>query len=408
MNPNYSFWYLCGALIFYSISCYREKSLIHLLTPYFLINIAAPLLLDYVYLKNFFFDNEIKNIVPVYNLIIIKWVGLLFGYYCCRKKKPKKKNKLPPVEYPIFISWLLLILAVIIYMVVVIKNYDLINNPRDIYTSTRSGYGLYYYTSIFLLYLSSIFYLFGHKQGFLKNLVYFSILITAISFYGSKSPFITILFIILMYHISVKKQIFGFIHCILISFSLLISLFFVFKITKPDFNLSNSFQNISTYADYNRNAALVVENPRPSSSGKLFLEDMFYSLIPRQILPSKPKNFGSFKLSEYYFPDWFDLDSGSPAFGVGIYIAEFKQYANFIMLLVSFIQGFILRMLIIKQEKKNTVSNFVLVLFFAGISIIQLGVGFQIIPIVALVTTISILEEYYQLKRSKAKNNEQL
>lgn len=398
MQANFALWYLSAAIFFYIISCFLNKSFIHILTPFFLINIASSLFFDYVYFKIFTSDISIKTLVQIYNIIILNWLGFFLGFCCKRKKKTQLSKNLNQIKYPKVLSWLLLVLAVILYMFVLVPNYDLANNPRDIYSLTRTGNGLYYYSSMTLMYLSVIFYLFSYNTKKKETFVFISILVCLLSIYGSKSPLISILFIVLIYYIYVKKQKYGLMKGIPVLLSIITVVIFAFKITKPDSNFTDSLKSISVYTDYNRNAALVIEDPFPSSNGMLFLEDIIYSIIPRQVMPSKPKNFGSFKLSEFYYPDWFNKDCGSPAFGVGLYLSEFKNYAGTIMFVASFFNGFILNRITTNQNNKNKVSNFILVLFFSGVSIVQLGVGFQVLPIIILVLIIAFFEKSIKQK----------
>jgi hypothetical protein len=138
--------------------------------------------------------------------------------------------------------------------------------------------------------------------------------------------------------------------------------------------------SIASYSDYNRNASLILEDSNAKTyDGRLNLENFAYSKIPRSLWPEKPKNFGSFFLAETYFPQIFELDHGAPSFGIGIYFADFGVFAYFFIAAVSFFTGRLLRYFIGICERRASVYSFIMILFFADVVILPVGVGYFLI-----------------------------
>ena len=74
-----------------------------------------------------------------------------------------------------------------------------------------------------------------------------------------------------------------------------------------------------------KNESLVIDDKNMSLMfGKMMFEEFFVSKIPRVFYQNKPKDFGQFYLAEKYYPDRFDMDTGSPSFGKAIRITSYN------------------------------------------------------------------------------------
>ncbi|MBS1813495.1 MAG: hypothetical protein JSS87_01330 [Acidobacteria bacterium] len=259
-----------------------------------------------------------------------------------------------------------------------IKFREYLFSPREIYVQTRTGYGLYFFVSILLCNIGFILYLFKENKTKIGTIFYFSICTILLYFHGTKGSIVTLLLVYILYQVHVNRKAISLSRALTISFILSGALILLFSAFKKADNDAPLFLSIAGYADYTRNAIMVIDSPPPKYPylGRIAFEEEVYSRIPRALMPNKPKNFGSYHLAEYYFPSWFEGDTGSPSFGIGVQYADFGPFILFILPLLYGLAAYITCGIIKLNERQRRVDLFIVMLFFAGIVIMPLGSGY--------------------------------
>jgi oligosaccharide repeat unit polymerase len=268
---------------------------------------------------------------------------------------------------------------------------DMLATPRKIYENTRSGYGIFLFTTALLNNLAFIVFLFNKRKTFFGSIIFFVFLLANIYFHGSKGQFITIVMIYFAYITYVLGRKMGgkkFLVNFGIASAFLVSLFAVF--TAKQSNLVEMAVNISSYSDYTRNGNKVIDSDFPLQYGRLVVEQNLYSRLPRVIYPEKPKDFGYFLLAKTFYPEWFENDTGSPAFGMGGVWADFGIFAIVYFFAWAFVLGVIFKTLVVKLKKTANMGIFILVLFFMGIELIPLGAGYLVVEHLFLAIILSL------------------
>lgn len=268
-------------------------------------------------------------------------------------------------------AWALMGAAWALYMPVLYEFRDYISNPREIYTRTRTGYGVSFFGSALLLNVAFICYLFQSKKSRVMAGAFVLSALGLAYLHGSKGQLVTYPLEWLIFLVYVRKERVGLLKTAgfaLLFASLLGSMFFIFASESSKADLAVS---LIEYSDYTRNAMMVIDDhgARPAW-GRLTFEDNVYSRMPRVLFPEKPKNFGQFRLAERYYPDWFDADTGSPAFGIGVQYADFGSLSVFYLIAFSAF-GAIMVNSFVNSEPNS--ANFLMLLFFCGLGAIPAG-----------------------------------
>jgi hypothetical protein len=140
-------------------------------------------------------------------------------------------------------------------------------------------------------------------------------------------------------------------------------------------NAADALEAISEYSDYTRNAMLVIDSHYPLQYGRFTIESNTFAVVPRQLMPGKPKNFGSLALAEEFYPRWFDEDTGSPAFGVGVQYADFGNLAIIYLALAAALKGWLARVFVNRLKLTKHPADFFMVVFLAEVSVFPVGAG---------------------------------
>ena len=140
--------------------------------------------------------------------------------------------------------------------------------------------------------------------------------------------------------------------------------------------LSELFSIVAGYADYSRNAVMLVDDDKSISFGRLTFESNFYSRIPRALFADKPKDFGGFSLAMKYFPESFRQDEGVPSFGIGVFYADFSVLSILFLALCNFIGGIITKCFVKRLAIYQSPIDFVVVVFMSGITLLPIGSGY--------------------------------
>ena len=384
-------------LLIYIIFCRDTGSYINSLTPYFILTFSTKFFLDIIY--NYIYDINREYFITfiIYSSYVCELFFLVIGYNLAKNNTVSIKLFNIHLNKEFYL-WIILGISYFIYSPVIIEYYDYIVDPREIYIRTRTGYGLYYFLSIATANLSFICFLFTKEKNKIKSIIYLILYTFNLYLHGSKGVLITPIFIYILYLVCLKSIKFNLIN----SFKFLIIIFssaiILFSITLPETMRDNLLIGILNYSDYNRNMEKLIVDPIPPTYGKLTIENNILSLIPRIIYPEKPKNFGSFYLSEIYYPEWFYMDSGSPAFGNGTYFSDFGYYFFLYLAIVSFIFGYLLRLFFNSTKKFKTIFYFIIYLALAWSPIIDTAVGSPLIPNLLVTLLLAILVFFVKLR----------
>jgi len=265
--------------------------------------------------------------------------------------------------------------GIMLYVPVLIQFREFIFDPRQIYAQTRTGFGIHAFVSSTLAYTAVILILFSRRSKILK--IFVILLATGLlSLHGSKGQVLSVVLILLLYYVYVlgQKVALGRAMIVYACSAIVVLLLFAATMSLGE-NAADALEAISKYSDYTRNAMLVIDSRYPVQYGRLTLESNTLGLVPRQLMPGKPKNFGAFALAEEFYPEWFDGDTGSPAFGVGLQFADFGSWAVVYLAFVAALRGWLARVFVNRLKMTKHPADFFVVVFLADVSIFPLGVG---------------------------------
>lgn len=381
------FVFLCVIfkLFLYYLVSRKEKSYINVLTPSYLISLPAMDILPVIYLFMHGSVYSLSEYVFVYTCLIVESAAFVISYLYW----PKVSFRLPYDHHGNNITLIAissLAFAILIYSPILVQFSGDFYHARSIYTMTRTGYGIYSYTSSLLPYIAVIAVLFVRRNILLKSFVVI-VSLFVLYLHGSKGQVLSGIFIILMYFVYVKRvkvnlKMASYIGA---AISLFIALMFVFTMHIKSFG---TFVNdLSGYSDYTRNAAMVVNSGIGPFWGKLTLEDNVLSVLPRRLYPNKPRDYGSFYLAKVFYPASFKRNQGTPAFGVGIQYADFGVFSIVYLMLFGVFHGGLLSMFVRRLKKTRSAPVFLVVVFLVGVSLIPTGVGWYL-PEVLLISLI--------------------
>jgi hypothetical protein len=358
----------------YLVLSSREGTSINILTPSLVMAVPAYYLLPFAYLKLFGVEGSNYAHVCVYSALAVETLAFVFAYM----RTGDKVVRLPGVSsYSNFglISLLCLGLGVLLYAPVIIEFREFILDPRQIYTRTRTGFGIQAFISSTFAYLAVILILFS--KGSKKIKVLTILLATGLlSLHGSKGQVLSVISILLLYYVYVlgRRVTFARSMLVYVCAGMVVLLLFAATMSLGE-NAADALEAISKYSDYTRNAMLVIDSNFPLQYGRLTIESNTIGIVPRQLMPGKPKNFGTFALAEEFYPEWFDVDTGSPAFGVGVQYADFGVLSILYLGIMTALKGWLARIFVNRLALTKHPADFFMVVFLADISVFPTGVG---------------------------------
>jgi hypothetical protein len=359
-----------GAYIFVSR---REGSYLNVLTPSFAISIPAYYLLPLFYTNAFGADYSSYAYFYVYSTLAIE--NVVFAYVYTRPKAPLVRL---PFEYGYsnfgLMGFVALTAAVLLYLPVLLEFPQYILDPRQIYSQTRTGFGVNFYISATLAYLAVVLILFSKRSFLVKALV---VLVSGLvlSLHGSKGQVLSLIFLVMIFEIYVMGRRFKLMPALLASAGIAVVGLGLFAATMVLGGPLEAVEAISEYSDYTRNAMLVIDSHFPIQYGRLTLESNIISLIPRAVMPSKPKNFGGLYLDDEFYPDSMDADAGAPAFGIGVQYADFGVLAIVYLGFFAALRGWLAHLFVHRLRLTRHPADFVLVAFLADVSLFPIGAG---------------------------------
>jgi hypothetical protein len=350
-----------------------EGSYVNILVPSLLIAIPAHYILPLGYMRLFGTEGSPYAYIYVYAALAVENVAFVLAY----TRTEKKIFRLPfTASYRNF-TWLAigcLVLSGLIYVPVLLQFREFLLDPRQIYNLTRTGFGPQSFLSSTLAYLAIIFILFTNQSRITKSWMIataFGLLLL----HGSKGQVLNAVLILALFYAYVQRKKVRFKAAIVVgsALALIVLLLFAGTMTVGDSPIE-MVESLTQYSDYTRNAMLVIDAHFPVQLGRLTVESNTISLVPRALFPNKPRNFGSFFLTEHFYPEWFDADT-SPAFGIGVQYADFGSLAIVYIALFGLFKGWMARVFVNRVQRYRHPADFLVLAFLADIGLFPLGIG---------------------------------
>ncbi len=356
----------------YAFVSKREGSYLNILTPTFIISIPGYYLLPLFFTHVFGTEASPYAFIYIYATLAVE--NVVFAYVYTR---PTRKLIRLPFRYSYsnfdVLSFSLLGLAVLMYAPVLLQFPEFLFDPRQIYTHTRTGFGINFYISTTLAYLSVILIQFTDRSRWVKGFV---ILVSAvlISLHGSKVQILSLLLLLALFQVYASGRKLKFWPSLIagIALGFFLLLLFAASMALGD-SPAEALEAISQYSDYTRNAMLVIDSHFPLQYGRLTMEAGTIGRIPRLLMPNKPKNFGFMYLDDQFFPEYMDADAGAPDFGIGVQYADFGALAIVYLVAFTMLRGWLARIFVGRLRKSRHPADFFLVAFFAEISLFPVG-----------------------------------
>jgi oligosaccharide repeat unit polymerase len=272
-----------------------------------------------------------------------------------------------------FFSLASLSIGVLIYVPILLQFPEYLLDPRRIYEQTRTGFGPQYYISSILAYLAVILILFTKRSWRVKTVV-IAVATWLLLLHGSKGHVLNVVLLLILFHVYGAGRKVGLGRALIMcsGTALVVVLLFAGTMALGD-GPQEMLETISGYSDYTRNAMMVMDEHFPLQYGRLTLETNIYGLIPRVVMPTKPKNFGAFRLDEEFYPEELDADAGAPAFGMGLQYADFGALAIVYLALFGLLRGWLARVFVNRLKATHHPADFFMVAFLADVGVFPVG-----------------------------------
>jgi hypothetical protein len=359
-----------GAYIFVSR---REGSYVNIMTPALAVNVPAFYLLPLVYNQLFGTEGSTFAYVYVYATLAVENVVFAFLY---------TRRRVRPIRLPLgygyenlgFLSVLFISLAVLLFIPILLEFREYIFDPRRIYEETRTGFGGGYYLSSTAAFLAAILALFSN-QSRLKKILLLSASAFILFLHGSKGQVFNLLLLVILFEIYVKHRKLKLLPALMAGLGIAVVLVGLFAATMVLGGPMEAVETVSQYSDYTRNAMLVIDSNMPLEYGRLTWESNVMALVPRAIMPNKPKDYGAFYLDAEFFPGSMDRDQGVPAFGIGVQYADFGWMAIVYLALFAALRGWLARVFVDRLGQTRHPADFIMIAFLADIALFPIGIG---------------------------------
>jgi hypothetical protein len=371
---------------------FRERTFLNVLTPSVAFLVPADYLLEFYHLVLFGPSGSNFAYGLIYSCYAATFVAFAISYSVLRVPAMKLPFASPVGTGNGFIAYLTLAAAFALYAPVLVAFKSEILNPRLIYAQTRTGYGVYFFLSSTLCYVSVILLLFKKNLSKLHLSIFLLICLIFLWLHGSKNQMLLLIFIVSTYWVYVLNRRLSFGK--FAGFALMLAPFGIglFLLTNPLLVLGQQgLRGLASYSDYTRNGMLLIDSDFGPFYGKLTLEQEAYGRIPRVLMPSKPTDFGVLYLAEHFYPYEFIENEGAPAFSFGTMLADFGALALPLLVIENIVAGALLKMFVNGLRKYKDPGNFILVLFSAGLTIIPVSVNFVLFEALLVGVTANLL-----------------
>src|SRR5579862_3049273 len=357
----------------YAFVSQRERNYLNVLTPSLIVDIPAYFLIPLAYTHFFGTEASAYSYIYVYATLAVE--SVVFAYVYTRPRtRPIRLPSVYGYNHLESMSLAFLGLACLLFLPLLVEFKEFIFDPRRIYEETRTGFGVSYYISSVCAYLAAILILFSRQSNFRKAIVIGAAAIV-LSLHGSKGQVLGLVLLPLLYQVYVKHMRVKLGRALLTCLGFALLLVGMFAATASLGGPMEALEWISAYSDYQRNAMMVVDSNMPLQYGRLTWESNVISLVPRAIMPDKPKDFGAFYLDEEFFSGSLDEDKGVPAFGMGVQYADFGVLAIVYLGLFAAFRGWLTRVWVQRLAHTRHPADFLMLAFLCGISIFTIGTG---------------------------------
>ena len=351
-----------------------EGSYINVLLPSLLVGVPAYYIFPWAYALLFGTEASQYAFLYVYATLTVEIVAFVYGYARARQKVVRLPLRFSYCNFGV-LAWICLGLAALIYAPVLLEFREYLLDPRAIYTQTRTGFGQLFFVSTTLAYLAVIFILFT-KRSLLTKATLVTLATALVLLHGSKGQVLNIILILALFQVYVRGRKFGLKGALIAGSAVAVIMFLLFAATMfLGEGARDALEAISGYSDYTRNAMMVIDEHFPIQYGRLTVEANIIGIVPRVLMPNKPKNFGPMRLDEEFYPQVVDADVGAPAFGVGIQYADFGDFAIVYIALFSALRGWLTRVFVNRLRLMGHPADFLMLAFLADIGIFPIGVG---------------------------------
>lgn len=392
---------LAISLFAYIVIAWKDRSWITWLTPSFVLSMGSHYVFPLIYLLLSGIGNEsLYAFAYCYATFAATALATAAAYILMKPIRFRAKQHASPARNARSVAWGMLLAAYILYLPVLLEFRAYLADPRRIYELTRTGYGLYFYTSTFLAILGTVAYFFVTDRHALESALYAFAVGALVFWHGSKGEIIGFAFAWMLYLVYIQRKKIRVVSSLalgLLAGSLLITLFALFSSTS---GLIGTFVDLADYADTVRNAMIVIDDPHATFHyGRLLLENEGYNRIPRAFMSNKPTDFGTFYLAKRYFPAAYRNNEGAPAFDIGATYADFGPFTLPLLSLAAALMAWLARSLTAELRERLRPGVFVVLLFVSGVSIIPIG-GVFLLPETIVIAWLFSFALRFQLLRS--------
>ena len=357
----------------YAFVSRREGSYLNILTPALVVNVPASFLLPLAYNNLFGAEASVYAFAFVYATLALE--SVLFAYFYTRPR-------INPIRLPFHYGYdnlgklalLALGFSALLFAPLLIEFREDILDPRRIYEQTRTGFGVTYYISSTCAYLTIILILFT-KQSFVRKTLIIFVSGVVLSLHGSKGQVVSVFFLLILFETYVNRRKLKLLHASLVGVGFALLLVGLFAATMALGSPLEAVESLSQYSDYTRNAMLVIDSSLPQQFGRLTLESNVLGLVPRALVPNKPKDFGALYLDEKFYPEAMDADKGAPAFGVGLQYADFGFLSIVYLGLFAAFKGWLASGFVCRLKQTRHPADFLVVAFLADVTVFPIGIG---------------------------------
>jgi len=351
-----------------------EGSYINVLLPSLITAIPASYFFPWIYVHIFGTGASQYSFLYVYATLAVENVAFVYAYSRARAKVVGLPFRFSYRNFGL-LAWICLGLAVLIYVPLLMQFREFLLDPREIYKQTRTGFGPQFYISSILAYLAVILVLFA-KRSWLTKAVVIAVAMGLLLLHGSKGHVLNLVLLLILFHVYGAGRKVGlgrtFMACSAIA--LVVVLLFLGTMALGD-GPREMLESISQYSDYTRNAMMVIDEHYPVQYGRLTVEANTISLVPRVLVPTKPKNFGPMRLDEEFYPEQLDADAGAPSFGVGVQYADFGALAIAYLAFFGLLRGWLARVFVNRLKVTHHPSDFFMVAFLADVGLFPGAAG---------------------------------
>lgn len=354
-----------------------DRSFVNVLTPAYAVFIPANYLVELFWLSYSRPAGSTYAYLLSYGSYAALFVGVAIGY-SMKVGRVRLPLSVRATEGSAAVAWMVLLVAWLLYLPVLVQFREHLGNPREIYELSRFGYGQYFFFSTMLCYFSVVLLLYS-RAGIVQRLVFFLVALFFAYLHGSKHHMLMPFFILAVWFVYARGRtvsITGFLLFIFLVATLGVGLFMV---TNPGVLMYHGVDGLIGYSGYTHNGMLVIDAGTGPMFGSMSMEKEVFARTPRILFPDKPIHFGDLRLSAQFFPEETNMGTGAPAMGFGGLFADYGMAVPFLLLLLGFFKGILLRVFSNNVKSRGTPGDLIMLLFGAGIPLIPFS-GVFLLP----------------------------